>query len=402
MTTPDTASAAPAGTAAGGSVVAGALSTAESITQSVGLALMAGWTMAVLYGALPGDEPGAAPAEPVMIEPGVPHVVTPAHLSTLHELPPAQRRAVELARLRRLLDELAAIRGFDDPGMPIGVPESPVPLEQLRITLMRLNFGIIEALTSFGTEAELAYELGRSLRDTANPPAVPGKPRASLLRQFDRGRVAQLQEWLAVLAEHLPKHSGAVVSASLGRWSEFTAAAIGDRGKPASPLAGRGDLVAQSARLLLRQGDVWLMLLTGTESTAKLLTPEGYVAAGEAAISRSVKIARSVLRKYWLAVIVLLAALGGMLYLAFAFTSGAATAWTSIASITGTIGFSGAGTMSVIGRLGEEAALPVFAPAEEDAMAWTITTLPQASLSARKVRQLRKAGVPRSSGLGHI
>jgi hypothetical protein len=38
---------------------------------------------------------------------------------------------------------------------------------------------------------------------------------------------------------------------------------------------------------LLRQGDAWINLLVGTESTQVLLTPEGLVAAGVHALRRS-------------------------------------------------------------------------------------------------------------------
>jgi hypothetical protein len=352
----------------------------------------------------------------------MPPIVAPVHLATLHELPASQRRLVELTRLQYVLGELAALPGAEDAGLPVSVPDSPVPLDQLRLALMRLNFSILTALTGIGPEAELAYELGRSLRDTANPPAA--KPaanggargrrakagsapkhsgrRTSLLHQLDRGRVARVQEWLGVLAGHLPKHAAAVVSASLGRWSEFAAVTVGPSAKRKSSRIGPDAFAEKMYGPLLAQGDVWLMLLCGTQSTASLLGPEGYVAAGEAALNRAGRIARGVLKHYWPALMVLLAALAGMLYVAFEFTKGAATAWTSIASITGTVGVSAAGTSSVLTRLGEEAALPVFAPAEEDAMAWAITTLPQAGLRRSGVRRLRKAGVPPSAGLGHV
>jgi hypothetical protein len=53
-------------------------------------------------------------------------------------------------------------------------------------------------------------------------------------------------------------------------------------------------------------------------------------------------------------------------------------------------------------RLAAEAEQPVFAMAEEDAMAWAITTMPAVDLTSRGVRRLRKAGVAPSSSLGRV
>jgi len=356
----------------------------DPLAVAVPLALSAGWTMALLHGSIPDPRSGG-----------------PSHLPTLHELAPGQRREVELARLDSVLGKLAAVPELNGSGLPSAVPAIPEALSDTKAGLTAVNYTILKALTSFPPEVELGYEVGRSLRDTANPPGAGQTRVDDLLRQLDRDRIAHIQEWLAALAAYLPKHSAAVVGVSLGRWSELASVAIGPSAKRRSGASADDELADRMCELLLRQGDVWLMLLVGTLSTAGLLGAEGFVAAAEAAVSRSAKIARGVLRRYWFAAAALLAALGGILFLTFAYTGGAATAWTSIAAIAGSLGVSVRSMTSAVTRLGEEAVLPVLEPAEEDAMAWAITTLPKVSLSRAGIRRLRRAGVPPGSGLGH-
>jgi hypothetical protein len=156
-------------------------------------------------------------------------------------------------------------------------------------------------------------------------------------------------------------------------------------------------------RYLLRQGDVWLMLLMGELETRGLLTPEGYVAAGEAALRRTGAIVRGILRHYWLGLLAIAAALGGALFLAARYLEGAGKVWTSIAAIIGGLGISAQTIASTSSRLAAEAEKPVFAVAEEDVMAWAITTMPPLHhLSHRGVRYLRRANVAPTASLGRF
>src|SRR5215472_5529953 len=69
------------------------------------LALEAGWTMAVLYGTIEPIPPGEI-----------------SGLPTANELQPADRRRLELDRLRHLLQHLARMPGFAGSGLPTEVP----------------------------------------------------------------------------------------------------------------------------------------------------------------------------------------------------------------------------------------------------------------------------------------
>jgi hypothetical protein len=356
----------------------------------VQLALYAGWTMAVLYGTIP-----LAP------------VNRPSQLPTVNELVPAQRRELELARLRYLLTGL--LPDFTGSAGITEIPRGDDDHQQRRrrSALESLNLAILTALTATRPELQLAYELGRSLRDTANPPGGD----ADLGTQLERRRIARLQDWLVTLSPEFPPLTAAVVAASVGRWSDLVAVTTSESthppGRPAGPLRLRSRRTQAPAAetmysYLLQQGDVWLMLLIGELQTSGLLTPEGYVSAGEAALRRSAAIARGVLRHYWFGLLCVAAALGGTLFLAARYLEGGGKVWTSIACIAGALGVSVQTVASTSARLAAEAERPVFAVAEEDAMAWAITTMPPLSLAGRSVRRLRRAGIAAEDSLGRF
>ncbi len=94
--------------------------------------------------------------------------------------------------------------------------------------------------------------------------------------------------------------------------------------------------------------------------------------------------------------------MGAILYLAVTYLGGAAKVWTSITAIVGSLGITAQAVASTTARLAAEAERPVFAAAEEDAMAWAITTLPPLRLPPQQVHQLRKAGIAPTNSLGRI
>ena len=357
--------------------VAAASSTAEQ------LALEAGWTMAVLYGKIEPIPRGEFPGLP-----------------TANELQPAERRKLESERLGHLLRRLAAMPGFAGSSVPTEVPALDENEEAWEQALRGLNLDILCALAATRQQTRLAYELGRSLRDTANPPDQH-PPNRTLSRVFARDRIATLQGWLAELSSEFPPQTAVVVAASLGRWSEFATITAGTSSARLKS-GDRTKLAETMYKYLLRQGDLWLMLMTGAYSTSGLLSPEGYVAAGELALGRSATIIRGVLKHYWAALLVGAIALGAILYLAVTYLGGAAKVWTSIAAIAGSLGITVQAVTSATARLAAEAERPVFAAAEEDVMAWAITTMPPVRLDRRSVRQLRQAGIAPTSSLGRV
>jgi hypothetical protein len=383
----------------------------EPITLNLGsavpLVLDVGRTMATLFGYLP---PGASPPR--------------RQLPTLHELTEAQRIDVELVRLECLLNQLSGLSPTtESPHSPDlsplkaawPLPESgpdtrnvPVLRSALKCELLTFNVELLESLACASHELELAYQLGRSLHDTANPPIederTTAKKTDALRAQLARQRISKLQQWLATLTPHLPANAAAVVSSSLGRWSDFHATTLIPTvpGKLVLKKNSEEAVAEEMFDNILVQGDVWLDLLTGTESTAGLLTPESYVAAGEAALSRTARIIKRMLFHYWFALLVLALALAGVLYLSARYLGGASKVWTQIAAIAGALGVTAKGIGGGVSRLSEQAAKPIYRLEEIDAMAWAVTTLPKVDLDHEGVRMLRRNGIEGAGPLGHI
>jgi hypothetical protein len=395
------------------------------------LAVEIGWTMALLFGGL---RQTAAAAQD--------------RLPTEHELAPPQRIAVEVERVNSLLGQLGKLLGPgpQPPEVPAVAPITGAvddiahawkPDESSQDSLGKINLKILTWLAGTDRDLGIAYQLGRSLRDTANPPLrAPGDAPApssapvdaaapssaapasaaedpapssaaedALKNQLSRPKVARLQGWLSTLAPRLPADSAAIVSASMGRWCDLTSTIF----LPDTPgkLSGRSPsssaVAAGLHASLAPQGDTWLNLLVGTESAEVLLTPEGLVAAGEAALSRTARMIRKILVHYWFGLLILAVTLGVILYLTAQDLSGAGKVWTEIAAIAGTLGVTAKGVSSSMARLSKNAEKPIFGLEKVDAMAWAVTAIPGGlKLNARGVRAIRSSGIRPPGPLGRV
>ena len=346
------------------------------------------------------------------------------HLPTEHELDEKHRVNLEIIRLGALLRSLrlnttnaTTLPGdtsalSDAWGMTVNDAARSEDLanaeQRLRQALLEFNFEMLAGLASTSLELELAYQAGRSLRDTANPPLDVAKGSDAKQHSIDawnhqlgRQRIARIQEWLKILNAHFPENTGIVVSTSLGKWSELGFFLLDNQseGRIKGGDVGSKETKNEFARCLLDQGDVWLGLLTGEQSTDGLLTPESYVAAGEASLNRSARIIRRIVLHYWFALVVLAAAAGGVFYLAARDLGGAAKAWTQISAILSSVGISAQGIASRIGRLSSAVETPIYQREKLDAMAWSVTTFPTLKVSNRKLRAMRRSGIQRSRSL---
>ena len=391
-------------------------------SQGIPVAVEIGWTMGVLAGTARSL---SANAQQASTDP----------LPTEHELEPADRRDLEAQRVTTLLGRLGGLLpSGSDPQQQVPQVQLPggaqaaapaaadAPGDQAMAAqanadilrnLTQANLDILNWLVPAGREYSVAYQLGRSLRDTANPPPSAGTGRDALVKQLSRDRVSTIQAWLSTLQPYLPADSAAIVSVSIGRWSDLSTA-IFDKNSPGRlrrftvnkgfrgfKRQSESDVAAKLTASLLPQGDAWINLLVGTESSQRLLAPEGYVAAGEATLGRSARIVRRVAAHYWFVLLILAAALGGVLYLAAAGISGAGRVWTQIAAVAGTFGVTWRGIATVVTRLSKEAGKTLFGLEKIDAMAWTVTTIPSGlSLDAAGVRALRRAGITPPGPMG--
>jgi hypothetical protein len=138
---------------------------------TVQLAFYAGWTMAVLYGNLP------------------PPPANLRVLGTAAELDPPQRRELELARLKHLLLQLSGVPAIAPADLAGRVPAAAADHDGQAAGLVALHLAILQALASVPAEVAQAYELGRALRDTVNPPVVQsglGQPAPASSRKWTR------------------------------------------------------------------------------------------------------------------------------------------------------------------------------------------------------------------------
>jgi len=407
--------------------------------EAIELAVDAGWTMALLFRDL-------QPA------PGRPPTVSD-RLPTEHELPPDQRTQLEGKRINALLARLGALLSETPdlkPGVPrvtlsAGSPGAAGALDQAG--LIQLNLDILEWLACAGREYGIAYQLGRSLRDTANPPLrldgersdadkkditarenqltpknAPTDPqeaakqekdaedqsnwefgaREALIKQLSRARVAKIQEWLSTLTPDLPNDAAAIVGASIGRWADLTNT-IFDTNSPSQLSRGQSQLevAGELTRSLLPQGDAWINLLVGAESSEGLLTPEAFVAAGEAALDRTARIGRKIATRYWYALLILAIAVAAALYVTARDVGGAAKVWTQIATVAAALGITAKGIGTAMARLSAGAEKPIYGLEKVDAMAWSVTTIPDnLQLTIRGVSALRQSGITPSSPMG--
>ena len=362
---------------------------------AISLAVEIGWSMAVLYRMAQSSS-----------------ATTPAvtdRLPTEHELSPADRKVLEEIRVNAALARLGELLPPSPSPQP-GVPqvqlasgqETPAAVSDLD-TLTQANLNILEWLAGAGRDYGIAYQLGRSLRDTTAPlPPAGGTAVDALLAQLSRTRVSVIQDWLSTLLPYLPTNSATIVSVSIGRWSDVITA-IFDRSTPGRLRAGQSqaDVAGTLTKSLLPQGDAWINLLVGAQSSQGLLTPEGYVAAGEAAFSRSARVVKKLAGHYWWVLLILAIVLGAFLYFAASGLRGAGRAWTQIFAVLSVVTAAVRGAVAAIARFSGQAEKPLFGLEEIDAMAWAVTTLPTGlKLTSHGVRALRRAGIPRSGPMG--
>jgi hypothetical protein len=365
-------------------------------TTTVPVCFQLGWTMAQLYAG-----PVAAP-------------FGRDHLRSEHELEAGTRTNLEMARLVSLVESLTgAGKAYEGlftidtvyeawwgagpahppraPAAPPGDADSPDRIAALKAAVVAFNTVVLTGLAQHEPAAELAYQVGRSLRDTVQPPSLaasldggPASPPQVLTatqrvaQSLDRNRIATIQQWLTTLAEQFPDRAAKVVASSLGRWSDLAQVALVAQGPGAlrnNTDAAKEAFATEMATSLLPQGDVWWLLLVGEDTTTSLLSPEGYVAAGDASLRRTARIVGKVLSRYWWALLLLAVIVGGLI-------------------------FASAKLLGSAGQLATDGEKPIFGIEEVEAIAWSITNLPEAAVTNAGVKYLRHAGVTPPSPLG--
>jgi hypothetical protein len=332
-------------------------------------AFSAGWMIALLYGRVP-----RLPAS------------DQANLPTVNELGRSHRAGLILGQLDRLLRGPLAEATEAPPGddtiltadlKPVDRLDDPKPLQE---RIQSFHITLLTRLTVFDRRLGEAYSLGRSLCDTCWQPHSLQEFRS----QFGKYRLANLQAWMTDLSSCLPECSAAGVSQSLSHWTAWLDA------NPNLDWDTYGPVVQRAAR---GQGEQWRSLLSGEKDPKSLLTPEGYVAAGEAALARASRIVRKVVVHFWLPILIIGLVTAGALFIALRYTAGATKFWGSIVSLAAGAGVTGKSVQSTAKQLADDARQPLLNLAESDAIGWAATTLPGIDMSRQQKAKLRKNGV---------
>ncbi len=224
-----------------------------------------------------------------------------------------------------------------------------------------------------------AYGLGRSLSDTAWLPTDP----AGLQRQLSPYRVAELDGWLSDLPELLGHDAVTAVRGSLRTWSAWAA----------DPFIGRrrlgwardGTSVEQALR---RQGAAWRDLLSGERDPASVLSADAYVQAADIAVHRVGFLARQVLVHFWYAAVLLLAVVGGLVYLAVTYAAGTAKFWSAFVAAAGGFAALVQGVRRNLSNLAQRAEAPLWQVERDDALQVGATRLPAGATAGRVRRRV--------------
>ena len=330
-----------------------------------GTAFSLGWLMAQLFGPLQRQSGSSSPF----------------HLPTVAELDRNSRMELAFTQLDDLLQpypglssagpknawQANAHNGFDD---------------QIR----GLHLDILKSLVADGAQLS-AYQTGRALSDTCQlPHADPANPQAqveSFLRQFNRFRLATLQSWLAQADSALPSRAAATVSRSLTSWQDWVDANV-------SVLQGNWEKHRQPvATSLHAQATAWHALLAGHTDASGQASPQAWIQAGQSILRTIQAGARTAVRRFWPVLLVVAAAVGGLLYLAIANTEGTQKVWSSLVTVAAGLGITGAGLRAAakraVGGLGDE----ISQAAKLDAQAWAATWLP--ATTQGPIRRIRLA-----------
>jgi hypothetical protein len=333
-----------------------------------------GWVMAQLFDArrLTIDELFSPPFNPLV------------QLPLVADLELARRRELALSDLADLLgavtpdalgDKLAAVRAA-------AADESA-----LAAALTDLHQAILDQLVADDQQIS-AYQLGLTLSDTCWLPTVAGGPETFMV-MFQRGQVAALKAWLASAGDRIPASSAGTIGQSLENWQgwiEVNAQAISKNWTT----DGQAEQIIKALHI---QSMTWHSVLVGDPQTSGAPSMSAWLQASSAVVRAARTVTVSVLRRFWWLILLIAAVVGGVLAVVLVSLHGASRVWTSILWVGGTVGITGAGLQSSVGKALSGVGSEVWSAARADAAAWNVTWLPTLQQSRQQRRGLDRAGV---------
>lgn len=345
------------------------------------MAFAAGWAMAQLYGPLIHREHRSE---------------LTGHLPTIAELDtPAQ--------VRLAVDQLGAhLAALPVTGASVA-PLSKVAHEDVAAfqrELRQLHERVLGQLVIAPPTLLAGYQLGRALSDTCWIPPDKRDDSSFLLRQFNRYRMAVLRGWLGQMGDDPAVTAAtATVSRSLEIWQAWMTA-------NARTLDGGGRLprISKGARravqgALRTQGASWRDVLSRSAPATTQPGIGAWIVAGESMLRTGRALTGQVLRRFWPAVVTLAAAVGGVLYVISQNTHGASTVASTLVTVGGALGISGASLRAATRRAASGIEQAAWQAAVVEARAYAATSLPTVRQGPVRLIRLHRQGVaPPSAG----
>jgi hypothetical protein len=341
-------------------------------TLPAGSMFSLGWLMARLFG--PFEQPDNQ---------------TWTHLPALSELGTDDYVDLAFAELDKLLSLL--------PGGPSGAGVEAAWKADghagFTAAVGQLHLEILQALAADHQQLA-AYQLGRALSDTCwLPGQLAGQAGGGtfVLAEFGRQPMAALQTWLAEASAVLPLQSAATVSRSLQNWQDWAdvnadviQGSWTDTSSPAS---------APVLQALRTQGAVWYALLSGETDMDGQLNVDAWIQAGQSIAKTTGQLVRTILRRFWPAVVIVALATAGLLFLAIDKSAGTAKVWTSLITVAAAFGITGASVRVAAKKAADGLEDDVEHAAALDARGWSVTWLPALPQSLTKRGRLARRGV---------
>lgn len=150
---------------------------------------------------------------------------------------------------------------------------------------------------------------------------------------------------------------------------------------------------------LRTQGGSWRDVLSGTAPATTQPGLGAWIVAGESMLRTGRALTGRVLRRFWPAVVTLAAALGGVLYVISQNTHGASTVASTLVTVGGAFGISGASLRAATRRAAGGIEQEAWQAAVVEARAYAATSLPTVRQGPVRLVRLHRQGVaPPSAG----
>jgi hypothetical protein len=280
---------------------------------------------------------------------------------------------------------------------------APLPAAGFLDAVTELNQAILDEFAD-DPERLSCYQLGLALSDLVWIPsaAADGRPSAAsrpsaLFGLFARPHLATVQTLLNGAGRQLPAGAAAIVSRSLDNWADWVDVNSARLRPPAAGGSPAADEWSPEAGTVLRalrvQGWIWRSVLIAAPEMSVQPGMGAWVQAGSSIARAARMTAEVIIRRFWPLVLIGLAALAGLLYLAIANLSGASQVWTSLATVAVVVGSGTWGLSSGVSSALSGVGYDIWSAAKLDAAAWNVTWLPPLNATAGERIAMERRGV---------